>query len=182
MSYQSTGSVFSNLQTRMMAAVKPVTSTVTPSAAQKAAMGAKGMIWVPAKGSVRGHWERKRSTTSTRTVTVRHTPASAMSPQQLAERKQMFQGLQLRNKCKATGMPAEFLEMCAQGLKEGASLEQVNEAIHAQAAAQAQAQAPAAQPGIAPVAPPKKKFPTLLVVAAGGGLLAVFLLLRRKRK
>lgn len=174
MSYQSTGALPKYLSTQVykMATVK----AVTPSAAQIAEMAAKNMIWVPASGSIRGHWETKKATGGRRaTVTVRR--VQDMSPQEQADRKARFQ---MMAKCKATGMPSQFIGMCVEGLKAGASLEEVNAAILAQAEAAAAQQADPG--GISPAAVPlKKKFPTVLVLAAGGGLLAVLLLLRRKK-
>jgi hypothetical protein len=161
------------------------TSGPTPSAAQIAEMAAKNMIWVPAKGSVRGHWETKRSTRpGAPTVTVRHTSVASMTPAQLAARKERFASLKYRKQCAETGMPGELVVSCVEGLQAGVPMEEVMAALQAQAgAAEAAAEAASAAPAVAPVGPEVKPKSKVLLYGglAAGGALVLFLVLRKKR-
>jgi hypothetical protein len=165
----------------MAYATKTMTAGPTPSAAQIAEMAAKNMVWVPATSSVRGHWETKKAVGGP-TVTVRHTRVADMTPEQIAARKKQFALLKHKRTCQATGMPAELVNACAEGLQAGVPMDQVMAALQEQhEAAQAAAQAASAAP-IAPQAVAKPKSKVLLYGGlAAGGALVLFLVLRKKR-
>lgn len=66
------------------------------------------MVWVD-DGNGKGHWERKKAT-SGRTAAVTKMSANYI-------------------KCRDTGMPAALISVCEEGLKSGATLEQVVEEL-----------------------------------------------------
>jgi hypothetical protein len=152
-----------------------VLTPTTPTAAQIAEMAAKNMVWVPASGSVRGHWETKKSATPF-TVKVKRrldwTPAEAE-----AHRARITNLALLKahtKTCADTGMPAELVPLCVEGLMAGASMDEIiarlqEAGVPPEVAAEAAAVATA----------PSRK---LLLYGGIGAAGLVLLLLLRKRK